>query len=346
MDMGEGPRGPRRQREGGRARPLRHRGAAVVRQVVLGHGDDGPGAGAGAQDHRDRRRRTGTARLTERRLHYYLQPDREIDDGALEVHGITREFLRDKPRFAEVHADILSFVLRRRGHHPQRAVRRCVSRQRAWRGSATRTSSWRTTAGSSTASHWRGQLHPGAAQQPRCAVQALRDRQFGHASFTAPSSTRRFLADVYLAMTGGQAVLALGGAGGETAAAILLARRGRGSGGPARSRWCLRAGRSSKRTPASLPASTRRAAGSACGSGANDGCVAPRARHYNRNTVESRPSPPGGPGSGGTEFGDDKTCDGGAYESIGQHYRNHRQRRHPGVAPGRSVLIPCGRRCG
>ena len=38
-------------------------------------------------------------RLTGRQLHYYLQPDREIDDGALEVHGITREFLRDKPRF-------------------------------------------------------------------------------------------------------------------------------------------------------------------------------------------------------------------------------------------------------
>ena len=49
-------------------------------------------------------------RLTGRRLHHYLQPDREIDEGALEVHGITREFLRDKPRFADVHEDILGFV--------------------------------------------------------------------------------------------------------------------------------------------------------------------------------------------------------------------------------------------
>ena len=49
-------------------------------------------------------------RLTDRRLHYYLQPDRDIDDGALEVHGITRDFLQGKPRFAEVHSDILSFV--------------------------------------------------------------------------------------------------------------------------------------------------------------------------------------------------------------------------------------------
>ena len=49
-------------------------------------------------------------RLTGRRLHYYLQPDRDIDDGALEVHGITRDFLQGKPRFAEVHSDILAFV--------------------------------------------------------------------------------------------------------------------------------------------------------------------------------------------------------------------------------------------
>ncbi len=49
-------------------------------------------------------------RLTDRRLHHYLQPDREIDDGALEVHGITREFLQDKPRFEDVHADIVEFI--------------------------------------------------------------------------------------------------------------------------------------------------------------------------------------------------------------------------------------------
>ena len=49
-------------------------------------------------------------RLTDRRLHHYLQPDRDIEEGALEVHGITREFLLDKPRFADVWPDIQSFV--------------------------------------------------------------------------------------------------------------------------------------------------------------------------------------------------------------------------------------------
>ena len=49
-------------------------------------------------------------RLTRRRLHFYLQPDREIDEGAFEVHGIRNEDLLDKPRFADVWPDILSFV--------------------------------------------------------------------------------------------------------------------------------------------------------------------------------------------------------------------------------------------
>jgi len=41
-------------------------------------------------------------RLTGRRFHRYLQPDRPIDEGAVQVHGITNEFLADKPRFEEV----------------------------------------------------------------------------------------------------------------------------------------------------------------------------------------------------------------------------------------------------
>lgn len=41
-------------------------------------------------------------RLTGNDLHLYLHPDREIDQGAIDVHGITLEFLADKPRFAEI----------------------------------------------------------------------------------------------------------------------------------------------------------------------------------------------------------------------------------------------------
>jgi DNA polymerase III subunit epsilon len=49
-------------------------------------------------------------RLTQNRFHVYLNPDREIDAGAIEVHGITNEFLRDKPRFADVVEDFMAFT--------------------------------------------------------------------------------------------------------------------------------------------------------------------------------------------------------------------------------------------
>jgi len=49
-------------------------------------------------------------RLTGNHYHQYLQPDRDIDPGAVEVHGITNEFLADKPRFPDVMDDFLAFV--------------------------------------------------------------------------------------------------------------------------------------------------------------------------------------------------------------------------------------------
>ena len=166
-------------------------------------------------------------RLTGRRLHYYLQPDREIDEGALEVHGITREFLQDKPRFADVHSDILAFVsgaeviihnapfdvaflnheLARLGDLDLRIENRC-----------------RILDSLALAR----QLHPGQ----RNGLDALCKR------YRIDNSARQLhgalldaeiLADVYLAMTGGQAVLELGSAGG----AVTVAR---GSGGELRGR--------------------------------------------------------------------------------------------------------------
>lgn len=49
-------------------------------------------------------------RLTGSHFHTYLQPDREIDDGAASVHGITQAFLSDKPRFNDVADEFLTFV--------------------------------------------------------------------------------------------------------------------------------------------------------------------------------------------------------------------------------------------
>jgi DNA polymerase-3 subunit epsilon len=49
-------------------------------------------------------------RLTGNNLHFYVNPERDSDPGALAVHGLTTEFLRDKPKFAEIAAEFLDFV--------------------------------------------------------------------------------------------------------------------------------------------------------------------------------------------------------------------------------------------
>jgi DNA polymerase-3 subunit epsilon len=49
-------------------------------------------------------------RLSGQHFHQYLNPERDIEDGALEVHGISREFLADKPVFADVVEEFLAFI--------------------------------------------------------------------------------------------------------------------------------------------------------------------------------------------------------------------------------------------
>ena len=49
-------------------------------------------------------------KLTGKHYHQYIQPEREIDQGALEVHGISNEFLADKPVFSHIVDEFLGFV--------------------------------------------------------------------------------------------------------------------------------------------------------------------------------------------------------------------------------------------
>jgi DNA polymerase-3 subunit epsilon len=49
-------------------------------------------------------------RLTGRHLHFYLNPERRNGEGAVAVHGLTDEFLADKPLFAHVVDELLEFV--------------------------------------------------------------------------------------------------------------------------------------------------------------------------------------------------------------------------------------------
>ncbi len=57
----------------------------------------------------------GCVELVERKLtgntfYQYINPQKIVDDGAIEVHGITNEFLEDKPYFADIYDDFLKFV--------------------------------------------------------------------------------------------------------------------------------------------------------------------------------------------------------------------------------------------
>lgn len=49
-------------------------------------------------------------RISSRRYHQYINPQREIDTGAAEVHGMTLDDLRDKPEFREIATEFIEFV--------------------------------------------------------------------------------------------------------------------------------------------------------------------------------------------------------------------------------------------
>ncbi|HJP99508.1 MAG TPA: DNA polymerase III subunit epsilon [Rhodanobacteraceae bacterium] len=82
----------------------------MKRQVVLDTETTGLEVGSG-----HRVIEIGCVELVDRRpsgrtFQRYLNPERVIDAGAVAVHGITDEFLRDKPRFAEIVEDFVSFI--------------------------------------------------------------------------------------------------------------------------------------------------------------------------------------------------------------------------------------------
>lgn len=82
----------------------------MTRQIVLDTETTGLEVGSG-----HRVIEIGCVELIDRRpsgrtFQRYLNPERTIDAGAVAVHGITDDFLRDKPRFAEIADDFVSFI--------------------------------------------------------------------------------------------------------------------------------------------------------------------------------------------------------------------------------------------
>jgi len=49
-------------------------------------------------------------RLTNNHYHQYIQPERTVDQGAIEVHGITNKYLADKPLFGTIVDEFLDYV--------------------------------------------------------------------------------------------------------------------------------------------------------------------------------------------------------------------------------------------
>jgi DNA polymerase-3 subunit epsilon len=49
-------------------------------------------------------------KLTGKNLHFYLNPERDSHEDALKVHGISNEFLKDKPKFGEIAEELLEYL--------------------------------------------------------------------------------------------------------------------------------------------------------------------------------------------------------------------------------------------
>jgi DNA polymerase-3 subunit epsilon len=148
-------------------------------------------------------------RLTRNNFHQYLQPDREIDAEAVDVHWITNEFLRDKPRFAEIAAAFLEYVTGAELiiHNAAFDCGFIDHELVLWRDDAQRIND--LCAVTDTLALAR-RLHPGQ----RNSLDALCKRYAvdnSHRDLHGALLDAEILADVYLAMTGGQVVMHLGG---------------------------------------------------------------------------------------------------------------------------------------
>ncbi|MFZ1343202.1 DNA polymerase III subunit epsilon [Thiothrix eikelboomii] len=148
-------------------------------------------------------------RLTGNNFHFYLQPDREIDAEAIEVHGITNEFLADKPRFNQIAPELIRYL---QGAeliiHNAPFDLGFLNHELSLLTEAYKTiTEYCTVADTLVMAR---QLFPGQ----RNSLDALCKRyniDNGHRSLHGALLDAEILADVYLAMTGGQVSLQLGG---------------------------------------------------------------------------------------------------------------------------------------
>lgn len=148
-------------------------------------------------------------RLTGKNFHFYLQPDREIDAEAIEVHGITNEFLADKPRFKDIVAELIAYL---KGaeliiHNAPFDIGFLNHELAQLAQPYQAITHYCTVADTLVMAR---QMYPGQ----RNSLDALCRRyeiDNGHRTLHGALLDAEILADVYLAMTGGQVSLQLGG---------------------------------------------------------------------------------------------------------------------------------------
>ena len=156
-------------------------------------------------------------RATGRTFHRYLNPEREIDDAALAVHGISRTDLDGQPRFAEIHEELLAFLAEAELviHNAEFDVAFLDAELARVSGEARRVASVCQVLDTLALAR---EMHPGQ----RNSLDALCKRyevDNSHRELHGALLDARILADVYLAMTGGQSALALTEAAGPARAA-------------------------------------------------------------------------------------------------------------------------------
>ncbi len=148
-------------------------------------------------------------RLTGNHFHVYIDPERDVDEGAVEVHGLTREFLSDKPRFADVADAFLAFV---RGaelvihnapfdvgflDHELTLLPECPGRMQDF-------------CGITDSLQLARRRHPGQKNNLDALCRRY-DIDNSQRELHGALLDAEILAEVYLAMTGGQTALSLGG---------------------------------------------------------------------------------------------------------------------------------------
>ena len=150
-------------------------------------------------------------RVTGRSFHRYLNPERDIDEGAEQVHGLSRERLAQEPRFAQIHDELLDFV-----RDSELVIHNAPFDVAFLNAELRRLPKTAASVHAKVADFCRvldtlalaRQMHPGQ----RNSLDALCKRYSvdnSHREYHGALLDARILAEVYLAMTGGQAKFTL-----------------------------------------------------------------------------------------------------------------------------------------